>query len=109
MYIRRKTFPKVRNDLFEMIRIIKELFIERLKKCDWMDETSKAKAIKKAKAIEHMVGADDFLYDVEKFDRILGFDNVNIDIFNILPTIIFHHDIKKFFLSVLLMKKKIMM
>lgn len=83
VYIRRKTFPKVRNDLFEMIRIIKELFIERLKKCDWMDATSKAKAIKKAKAIEHMVGADDFLYDVEKFDRILGFDNFNFTSDNI--------------------------
>lgn len=76
VYIRKKTFPRVKQDLLEMIEIIKKLFIERIHKCDWMDESTKALALKKAENIKNMIGADDELYDIGKFDRVLGLDKV---------------------------------
>ncbi|KAK9875328.1 hypothetical protein WA026_007726 [Henosepilachna vigintioctopunctata] len=74
VYIRRKINRHVKPQILEMIEILKELYAEHLQNSSWMDEETKSTAIKKAKAIDHLIGSIDEVYDVEKFDKILGVD-----------------------------------
>ncbi|KAL3285784.1 hypothetical protein HHI36_000308 [Cryptolaemus montrouzieri] len=73
IYVRKKTTPQVKEQIQEMIDIMKDIYMERLKDCDWMDEDTRKLAVEKAKEIESMVGADDELYDPD-FDKYLGVD-----------------------------------
>ncbi|XP_044746107.1 membrane metallo-endopeptidase-like 1 [Coccinella septempunctata] len=72
IYIRRKTNPQVRQQLDELVEIMKTIFIEHIKTCTWMDEDTKKLGIKKTLLLKKVIGADDILYDVDKFDKILG-------------------------------------
>ncbi|KAK9875333.1 hypothetical protein WA026_007730 [Henosepilachna vigintioctopunctata] len=74
IYVRKKTPKIVKEQLKEMIELMKNVFIEHLKVCDWMDATTKLAAIEKTQLIESVIGGDPELYDVEYFDKILGVD-----------------------------------
>ncbi|KAK9875327.1 hypothetical protein WA026_007725 [Henosepilachna vigintioctopunctata] len=72
LYIRKRTKTTIRGQLEELIGIMKEVFIEHIKASTWMDEETKTNGIRKTKEIKDLIGADDLLYDVEKFDKVLG-------------------------------------
>ncbi|KAL3285785.1 hypothetical protein HHI36_000309 [Cryptolaemus montrouzieri] len=74
VYVRKRTPKEVRDKLSEMIDIMKEIYVEHLKKCDWMDDVTRVTAIRKAKAIESLIGGTDELYEVDSFDKVLGVD-----------------------------------
>lgn len=76
IYIRKKTNPYVREQLEELVDIMKEVFIEHIKASTWMDEETKKRGAEKAQLIEKVVGADEVLYDVDKFDKLLGVDGI---------------------------------
>ncbi|XP_044746108.1 neprilysin-like [Coccinella septempunctata] len=76
LYIRRKTNPQVKKQLEELIEIMKKIFIEHVKASTWMDEETKKRGVEKALLIEKVIGADDILYDVDKFDKLLGVDGL---------------------------------
>ncbi|KAK9875330.1 hypothetical protein WA026_007728 [Henosepilachna vigintioctopunctata] len=76
VYVRKKTDVNVRNQLREMIEIMKDLFVEHLKTCDWMDDKTRIAAIEKAQLIQSVIGADEEFYDIDKFDKILGIDGL---------------------------------
>ncbi|XP_044746109.1 neprilysin-2-like [Coccinella septempunctata] len=77
VYIRKKTPKVVRDDLSEMIEIMKEVFIEHVKASDWMDAKTKDLAVKKTEQIESMIGGDDEMYEPEFFEKALGIGEFN--------------------------------
>ncbi|KAL3285782.1 hypothetical protein HHI36_000306 [Cryptolaemus montrouzieri] len=76
IYIRHKMKPKVREQLTELIDIMKDIFKEHIRASTWMDDETKQRGVEKTDLIEKLIGADEILYDVEKFDRILGVDSL---------------------------------
>lgn len=76
LYIRKKTNPNVRLQLEELVDIMKTVFVKHIKASTWMDEETKLRGVEKTMLIEKIIGADKILYDVEKFDKLLGVDGV---------------------------------
>ncbi|CAF4169227.1 unnamed protein product [Rotaria sp. Silwood2] len=61
LYIQKYFYDNARNQSFEMISNIRKAFIDMLEQSQWMDETSKNKAIEKAQAIDEKIGYPDYL------------------------------------------------
>ncbi|CAF0749316.1 unnamed protein product [Rotaria sp. Silwood1] len=61
LYIKKYFDDNARNQSFEMIGNIRKAFINMLEQTTWMDETSKNRAIEKAKAIDEKIGYPDYL------------------------------------------------
>lgn len=55
---------------------MKTVFVKHIKASTWMDEETKQRGVEKTMLIEKIIGADKILYDVEKFDKLLGVDGV---------------------------------
>ncbi len=68
LYVER-AFPKeAKAKMDEMIANIKEAFAERIKKLDWMSETTKVEALKKLNAITTKIGYPDKWEDYSKLE-----------------------------------------
>lgn len=83
IYVRRKTGDKeTREQLNEMIELLKESFARLLANGDWMDETTKKAAVEKIQLVENVIGSDEELYE-DDFEKILAVDNFHFSSDNI--------------------------
>lgn len=65
MYVRRYFSEDAKKIAEELVRNLKETFLEMLKQVDWMDENTKKEALDKAVAMDAHVGYQPELLDDE--------------------------------------------
>ncbi|VDM64823.1 unnamed protein product [Angiostrongylus costaricensis] len=68
LYVRKAFNETSKNMMLEMIADLQGAFDNMLAESDWMDETTKARAVYKAKHMLRHVGYPDFILDDEKLD-----------------------------------------
>ncbi|VDM64884.1 unnamed protein product, partial [Angiostrongylus costaricensis] len=68
LYVRKAFNETSKNMMLEMIADLQDAFDNMLAESDWMDETTKARAVYKAKHMLRHVGYPDFILDDEKLD-----------------------------------------
>lgn len=76
--MQKKTPKPVIEDLTEMIELMKEVFIEHIEACDWMDPKTKDLALRKTEQIGSMIGGGDEMYEKDFFHKVLGISEVRI-------------------------------
>ncbi|CAF3416848.1 unnamed protein product [Rotaria sp. Silwood1] len=97
LYIKKYFDDNARNQSFEMIGNIRKAFINMLEQTTWMDETSKNRAIEKAKAIDEKIGYPDYLAS----DNVTQLETEYAEVSNILVLFDLKKFSRAFFLSII--------
>ncbi|KAG5899138.1 hypothetical protein JTB14_027331 [Gonioctena quinquepunctata] len=83
-YIRRYTPDEKLVHIREMITYIKKEMEESLKVTPWMDDKSRANALEQLKNITEAIGWTDVVFDVEKVDKLNGYDKLTFTSDNVI-------------------------
>ncbi|KAE9415184.1 hypothetical protein Angca_010241, partial [Angiostrongylus cantonensis] len=68
LYIKKVFNQETRNATLEMVNYVQEAFQDMLVENDWLDSSTKASALDKARNIRRVIGYPDFILDDKKLD-----------------------------------------
>ncbi|CAB3998205.1 endothelin-converting enzyme 1-like [Paramuricea clavata] len=69
LYVKERYGKEAKSEASEMIKTIKEAFERNIPRADWMDESTKEKALEKLNAVIEMIGYPSWIEDISKLDN----------------------------------------